>query len=121
LAVCPIRRGGLERHVERVRDGKTSCEVDYVVTSLDSQQASPERLMELVRNHWHIENKLHYRRDETLREDWCHLRVGHSQSTMASINNLVPGLLAKRKVTNVPRIRRRFSAYWNEALQLVAS
>lgn len=111
----------LERHVERVRDGKTTHEVVYGVTSLTAQQASPERLMELVRNHWHIENKLHYRRDETLREDWCHLRMGHAQHMMASINNLVLGLLAKRKVTNVPQARRRFSACWNEALELITS
>lgn len=111
----------LERNVERVRDGKTTCQVVYGVTSLDAQQASPERLMELVRNHWHIENKLHYRRDETLREDWCHLRMGHAQRMMASINNLMLGLLAKHKVSNVPKARRRFSAYWNEALELITS
>lgn len=111
----------MERHVERASDGKTTCEVVYGVTSMDAKQASPERLMELVRNHWHIENKLHYRRDETLREDWCHLRLGHTQRMMASINNLVLGLLAKRKVTNVPQMRRRFSAYWNEALELITS
>lgn len=111
----------LERHVERVSDGKTTHEVVYGVTSFDAQRASPERLMELVRNHWHIENKLHYRRDETLREDWCHLRMGHAQRMMASINNLVLGLLAKHKVSNVPQARRRFSAYWNEALELITS
>ena len=42
--------------------------------------------------HWQIENGLHYRRDETLREDWCHLRMGQSPHAMAVINNLVLGL-----------------------------
>lgn len=111
----------LERHVERIRDGKLTHEVVYGVTSLDAQQAGPKRLMQLVRNHWHIENKLHYRRDETLREDWCHLRLGHAQRMMAAINNLVLGLLSIRKVSNVPQIRRRYSAYWGEALELILS
>lgn len=111
----------LERHVERIRDGKLTHEVVYGVTSLDAQQADPKRLMQLVRNHWHIENKLHYRRDETLREDWCHLRMGHAQRMMAAINNLVLGLLSIRKVKNVPQIRRRFAAFWREALELVIS
>ena len=43
-------------------------------TSLTAQEAGPTRLLELIRSHWGIENGLHYRRDETLREDWCHLK-----------------------------------------------
>jgi predicted transposase YbfD/YdcC len=109
----------LERHVERIRDGRVSNEVVYGITSLDTPQADAKRLLELVRNHWHIENKLHYRRDETLREDWYHLRMGHAQRMMAAINNLVLGLLAKRKVNNVPQMRRRFAAHWHEALELI--
>lgn len=109
----------LERHVERIRDGRVSDEAVYGITSLNAQQADAKRLLELVRNHWHIENKLHYRRDETLREDWCHLRMGHAQRMMAAINNLVLGLLAKRKVNNVPQMRRRFAAHWHEALELI--
>ena len=38
--------------------------------------------MELVRNHWAIENKLHHVRDVTLNEDRCRVRswstpIGH--------------------------------------------
>ena len=75
----------------------------------------------MARGHWGIENGLHYRRDETLREDWCHLRLGHAQRMMAAINNLVLGLLLRRGVNNVPQQRRRFAARWDEALQLITS
>lgn len=109
----------LKRRVERIRDGKLTEQTVYGITSLTAQQADAGRLVELVRNHWHIENKLHYRRDETLREDWCHLRLGSSQRMMAAINNLVLGLLAVRKLNNLPQMRRRFAAYWTEALNMI--
>ncbi len=42
----------------------------YGLTSLDGAQASPERLLALVRQHWGaIENGHHHRRDRTYRED----------------------------------------------------
>lgn len=109
----------LERHFERMKDGKITHEVVYGVTSLTAQAAGPRRLLETVRTHWQMENGLHYRRDETLREDWCHLRLGHAPRMMAAINNLVLGLLLRRGVKNVPEARRAYAANWPEALRLI--
>jgi hypothetical protein len=93
--------------------------VVYGVTRLTAQEASPQRWLELVRKHWEIENKWHYRRDDTLREDRCTLRTGHAAPMMAAINNLVLGLLRRQGVTNVPDARRNFAQYPQEALTLV--
>jgi len=111
----------IRRHVQRVKDSKTTDEITYGITSLGPHQADPKRLSEIVRTHWQIENGLHYRRDETLREDWCHLRMGHTQRMMAAINNLVLGLLLRRGVRNVPQKRRLYAAHWNQALKLITS
>lgn len=111
----------VRRHVQRVKDSKTTDEITYGITSLGPHQADPKRLSEIVRTHWQIENGLHYRRDETLREDWCHLRMGHTQRMMAAINNLVLGLLLRRGVRNVPQKRRLYAAHWNQALKLITS
>ena len=54
-------------------------------------------------------------------EDWRHLRLGHAQRMMAAGNNLVPGLLLRRGVSDVPRQRRRYAAQWDEALKLITS
>ena len=51
---------------EYVKEGKTTHERVYGITSLGIDQATPQRLLEIVRSHWNIENGLHYRRDETL-------------------------------------------------------
>ncbi len=111
----------VERRFEYVKEGKITHETVYGITSLGMDQAGPQRLLEIVRTHWNIENGLHYRRDETMREDWCHLRLGHAQHMMAAVNNLVLGLLLRRGVRNVPQQRRRYAARWNEALKLITS
>ena len=111
----------VKRRVRCVRENKIREETVYGITSLSRDQVRPLGLLEMVRRHWGIENGLHYRRDETLREDWCHLRLGHSQRMMATINNLVLGLLLRRGVRNVPQQRRRYAAQWNEALKLITT
>jgi predicted transposase YbfD/YdcC len=109
----------LERQVQFIGTGKKTSEVVYGITSLTPAQASPERLLEVVRGHWAIENGLHYRRDETMREDWYHVRTGHAPQVMAALNNLVLGLLLTRGVTNVPKARRHYEAHLDDSVALV--
>ena len=109
----------LERHFTRVKDGKETDAVVYGLTSLTAAEASPGRLLALVRQHWQIENGLHYRRDDTLREDRCTLRTGHAAQGMAVINNLILGLLLRRGVKNVPDARRDYAADPKLALPLI--
>src|SRR5438309_7069908 len=56
----------LERHSTNTL-GKTKTQVRYGITSLPAHLANPQRLLELTRGRWGIENGLHYRRDVTLR------------------------------------------------------
>ena len=70
-------------------------EVRYGLTSLTATEADPDRLLQLIRAHWGIETKLHYRWDETLRKDRCRI-TGQGAQAMAVINNLVLGLLCLR-------------------------
>ncbi len=109
----------LERHIQRTADGKVTEEVVYGLTSLTAQQASAAQLLALVRAHWGIENGLHYRRDETLREDWCHLKKGEAPRAMAAINNLIIGLVRRLGYTNLADARRYFDAHPKEAQQVV--
>ena len=108
----------IERRFLRIRDGKLMEEVKYGVTSLTAAQASPEQLLELVRAHWSIENGLHYRRDETFREDRCRLS-GQGARAMAVLNNLVLGLLRRSGADNVPDARRYYAANLDEATALI--
>jgi len=109
----------VERRFTRVKDGQVMHQVGYGLTSLAANEADPERLLELIRKHWLIENGLHYRRDGALQEDRCTLRTGHAAQAMALINNLVLGLLLRRGVRNVPDARRDFAADPLQALTLI--
>ena len=108
----------VERYRERMRDGHVTTEVRYGVTSLAASEANAERLLQMVRAHWQIENGLHYRRDDTLREDRCRLRRRGAHA-MAVINNLVLGLLRRQGITDVPTARRTYAARLNQAVALV--
>ena len=108
----------IERRFLRMRDGKLMEEVNYGLTSLTATEADPDRLLQLVRAHWGIENKLHYRRDETLREDRCRI-TGQGARAMAVINNLVLGLLRRHRDQYVPDARRFYAANIEEAAALI--
>jgi predicted transposase YbfD/YdcC len=77
--------------IERIREvaGKTSREIAYAVTSLAPTRATPADLLGLVRNHWLIENRLHWRRDTALAEDACRVRSGTAPQALAALRNAV--------------------------------
>jgi predicted transposase YbfD/YdcC len=109
----------IEREVEELSTGKKRSETIYAVTSLTSKEASGQRLLAIVRKHWMIENGLHYRRDWTLREDYCRLRIGQAAQAMAVINNLVVGLALRQGFKYLPDARRKYNAHPLEGLKLI--
>ena len=48
-----------------IKTGKISIEETWALTSLGPDETTPEQLAAMIRNHWHIENRLHYVRDFT--------------------------------------------------------
>lgn len=109
----------IERTFTRQADGKRMHEISFGITSLTSHQADAATLLALVREHWQIENALHYRRDVTFREDWCTLRRGKAPQLMAAINNLVLGILRRSGETNIPHARRHYDAHFDQAAKLL--
>ena len=109
----------LERPFTRVVDRHVTKEVVCGITSLTAQEANAPQLLQLTRSHWGIENGLHYLRDETLREDWCHLKRGQAPRAMAVINNLIVGLVLRLDWTNLAAARRYFDAQPHKAHRLV--
>ena len=109
----------IEREIEEISTGKSRNERVYGVTSLTSEQAPAKKLLEIVRKHWMIENGLHYRRDWTLREDYCRLRIGEAAQAMAVINNLVVGLAVREGFKYLPDARRKYNAQPLEGLKLI--
>ncbi len=100
-------------------DGQTHTEVVYGITSLSPQQASAARLLELVRDHWAIENRLPWRRDVTLREDHCQVRKGEAPRVLAVLNSFLLAMMDFLGVSNVPQQMRIFDAHPWQAVRLL--
>ena len=109
----------LERRFTTLATGALYGEVQYGLTSLTPAEASPERLLEIVRSEWGIENGLHYRRDKTFHEDQTRMTRPAMGRAMACINNLVIGLLNRQGFGNHAQARRHLDADPAKALALI--
>jgi predicted transposase YbfD/YdcC len=77
------------------------------ITSLSAREASPEHLATYVRNHWAIENKIHWVRDVTFREDTSQVKTGSRFRVMATLRNLVIGLIRQAGYTRIAATIRK--------------
>jgi predicted transposase YbfD/YdcC len=77
------------------------------VTSLHSREAAPEHLVAYVRGHWSIENKIHWVRDVTFREDASQVKTGSRPRIMATLRNLVIGLIRQAGHTKIAATIRK--------------
>jgi len=82
-------------------------------------QAPAARMLALVRDHWAIENRVHWRRDVTLGEDACQTRTGAAPSLLAQLNSTMLSLMDRSGVRNVARQMRYFDAHLEQALDLL--
>lgn len=101
----------VEREVCREYRGTIthSVETAYGVTSLKKEQASAQRLLELIRGHWEIENRVHYVRDVTYDEDRSRIRTDNGPRVMASIRNLAIAIARMMGFQFIPDAIRAFS------------
>lgn len=99
------------RIVRTIQDKKgIHQEIHYGLTSLSAQQADAARLLELVRAHWAIENRLHYRRDVTLGEDQSQVRKGTAPRALAVLNSVLLACTDFLGVSNVAEQIRVFQS-----------
>jgi predicted transposase YbfD/YdcC len=110
----------LERRFTYLSSGVVETEVQYGLTSLTAQEASPKRLLKIVRSEWGIENGLHYRRDVTFHEDQTRMTVKRLGRVMATINNLVISLINSQRFSNHAHARRVFNACPAKAFALIS-
>ena len=110
----------IEREREIVKTGKRSTEVTWSLTSLGADRAGPEELLALVRNHWHIENRLHYVRDFTYDEDRCRAYVRHLPRNLACLTNVAIAIVrCDGRFRYLPEANRHYAARSQEALDAI--
>jgi predicted transposase YbfD/YdcC len=109
----------MERKVTNKRTEVSRREEAYAITSLDEKRAGAEQLLRLWREHWHIENKLHYVRDVTFKEDKTQVRTGGIPEVMAALRNAAISLMRVTGATNIAAACRRYAAQPGLALAAI--
>ncbi len=115
--------------LDRIRElqgGKQEAETVWVVTSLTAQQAKAERLLELVRTYWSIENGTHYRLDVSAGEDRCRVRHPVAATVFGILRRAVQGEYRawargqpRKRDRTYPTFRDRMSRRINLAVRFV--
>ncbi len=77
------------------------------ITSLSAREAAPVHLAGYVRGHWAIENKIHWVRDVTFREDASRLRTASRPRIMVTLRNLAIGLIRQAGHTKIAATIRK--------------
>jgi hypothetical protein len=97
----------IEREILYLASGKQSLEVAYGLTSLPPEKADAQRLLAISRGHWVIENGSHYVRDVTFAEDASRVRRGQAPRILATVRNLVIGLIRRQGAPSIAAGIRR--------------
>ncbi len=99
----------VRRHTREKKNGKIRSECVLGVTNLQAEQASPQELLRLSRNHWSIENRSHWVRDVTFDEDRSTVRKRSLPQLMAAVRNTITGALRITGQTNIAAARRTYA------------
>ena len=96
--------------------GKTETEIRYYITSL---RPDAERLNRSIRQHWGVENKLHWALDVSFGEDLDCKRARHSAQNFSLLNRIALNLLKQEKSYKLGIKSKRLKAGWDNNYLLV--
>jgi len=70
----------------RTLNGTTSTERRYFISSHSGKQA--QKIATLIRNHWRVENQLHWTLDVSFNEDQCRVRMENAAENLSRIRRI---------------------------------
>jgi predicted transposase YbfD/YdcC len=85
----------------------TTTETIYVITSLTAREAAPRHIAAYIRGHWSIENRIHWTRDAVLGEDASAIHAASRPCVMATLRNLITGLIRQAGHTSIAATIRK--------------
>jgi predicted transposase YbfD/YdcC len=111
----PEQWAGLQTAVmvraERRVGEKVETETRYYISSLPG---NAKQLIAAVRDHWHIENRLHWVLDVAFREDDSRIRTGNAAQNVAVLRHIALNLLKREQSTKRSIRGKRLKAGWDE-------
>lgn len=96
---------------DTIRDGKQCNEIRYYILS---KYVAARRFAAAVRDHWGIENRLHWQLDVTFQEDQSRVRLGHADANFSILRRTALSMLKNETTANVGIKNKRLMAGWDE-------
>jgi len=93
----------VERHAREKKSGASSLEIAYGITSKTPDQADPQRVLKINRQHWTIENSCHYILDWNYDEDRSRIRTGHGPENITRLRRFAIGVIRSKGARVSPR------------------
>lgn len=97
---------------ERTVGGVTTQEVRYYLSSL---AGDVRRALQAIRQHWGIENSVHWVLDVAFDEDDCRIRKDHAPVNMATLRQMALNLLRQETTCKKGFAVKRGKAGWDNA------
>lgn len=91
-------------------DGTTETEERLFISGLE---ADPEKLLRMIRRHWHVENRLHWTLEVALDEDASRGRTGNAAQNLGIARRLALSLLKQETSRSEGIMTKRMGAAWN--------
>ncbi len=101
----------LVQRTRQINDHK-SIELSYYISSLDGRTKA-KRLAGYVRDHWSVENNLHWQLDVSFREDERRIRKGHGAENFSRLCRIALNLLKHEQTAKVGIAIRRQKCGWD--------
>jgi len=117
--VFRIRRTTTDLNGNVVKGRTSTVETVHGLTSLSADRASPAQVLAHNRDHWPIENRLHYVRDMAYDEDRSQVRRARRPHAMATVRNVAISLLRLAGAENIAAATRYLGRQVERPLRLL--
>lgn len=101
----------VERHCTEKKTGATSREIAYGLTSRTPEQANPQRVLQVNRGHWTIENSCHYILDWNYDEDRSRIRTGYGPENITRLRRFAIGVIKSQGARSVAQKMRQLTRH----------
>lgn len=91
--------------------GESTVEYRYYITSLEN--IDPEKISSYIRQHWSVENNLHWQLDVTFKEDHSK-RVKNAARNFSAVTKMALSVIKKDKTTKGSMNLKRLKAGWDD-------
>ena len=91
--------------------GESKTEIRFYISSLAD---SAEKMARYIRDHWQVENCLHWVLDVTFRQDDCRIRTGNAAANFTTINHAAINFLKRVPGKKMSMPQKRRSAAWDD-------